>query len=120
MKKEAAILDGDDRMLQILGDRRQRHIVALLVEPEPGLSVRIVEHRVADAPGQPADATAYRDIHTNEMLPAVTTTTSSARAAPLDPPSGHPERPRNCSGLRSFLPDSVEVGHDEDHDNQTE
>ena len=52
---EAAVLDGDDRVLQIGGDLVERDVVPLFVEPEPRLAVGAVEHRVADAARQPMD-----------------------------------------------------------------
>ena len=55
MVVEAAILDGDDRVLQVGRDRVERDVVALLIEPEPRLAVAAVEHRVADAARQPMD-----------------------------------------------------------------
>ena len=36
---EPAVFDGDDGTLQIGRDRGERHVVSLLVEPEPRLSV---------------------------------------------------------------------------------
>ena len=36
---EAAILDRDDRVLQIGRDLGERHVVPLFVEPEPRLAV---------------------------------------------------------------------------------
>ena len=53
MPIEPAILDGDHRVLQIDGDVVERHVVPLLVEPEPWLAVGAVEDRVADPPRQP-------------------------------------------------------------------
>ena len=55
MGVEAAIFDCDDRVLQIGRNLRERHIVALLVEPEPRLAVGAVEDGVADAARQPMD-----------------------------------------------------------------
>src|SRR5476651_1979066 len=52
---EAAILDGDHRVLQVGRDLVERYVVALLVEPEPRLAVRAVEHGVADAARQAMD-----------------------------------------------------------------
>ncbi len=49
---EAAILDRDDRVLQIDRDFVERDVMALLVEPEPGLAIGAVEHGVADAARQ--------------------------------------------------------------------
>ena len=53
MMVEAAILDGDDGVLQVGRDLVERDVVPLLVEAEPRLAVRAVEHRVADAARQP-------------------------------------------------------------------
>ena len=52
MMVEAAVLDRDDRVLQVGRDLGERHVVPLFVEPEPRLAVRAVEHRVADAARQ--------------------------------------------------------------------
>ena len=52
MVVEAAILDRDDRVLQIGGDLVERDVVPLFVEPEPRLAVGAVEHGVADAARQ--------------------------------------------------------------------
>ena len=52
MVVEAAILDRDDRVLQVGRDLVERDVVPLLVEPEPRLAVGAVEHRVADAARQ--------------------------------------------------------------------
>ena len=50
MQEEAVILDGDERVLQIRRDRRDRHVVALLVETKPAAAVGGVEPGVADTP----------------------------------------------------------------------
>ena len=43
------VLDRDERVLQVGGDLRQRHVVAVLVQPEPARTVRREKPRVADA-----------------------------------------------------------------------
>jgi hypothetical protein len=52
MMVEAAILDGDDGVLEVRRDLIERDVVPLTVEPEPGLAVRSEERRVADAARQ--------------------------------------------------------------------
>ena len=61
MQVVAVILDRDDRVLEVGGNRFERHVAALFVEPEPGPPGGVVEHGVADAaiqlvdrPGVPA------------------------------------------------------------------
>ena len=49
------VLDRDHGVAQEGGDLREAHVPAVLVQREPGLPVRAVEHGVADAPGQATD-----------------------------------------------------------------
>ena len=58
MAEEAMVLDGDERMLEVRRDGGERHVVPLLVEPEPGPAVGGVEPGVADPAGQPVDGIA--------------------------------------------------------------
>ena len=58
MEEEAVILDGDEGVLQVRRDLRDRHVVALLVEAEPAAAVGGVEPGVADAARQLVDGVA--------------------------------------------------------------
>ena len=49
MQEEAMILDGDERVLQIRRDRRDRHVVPLFIETKPAAAVGGVKPGVADA-----------------------------------------------------------------------
>jgi hypothetical protein len=53
MAVKPAVFHRDDGVLQVRGNLAKRDVVALLVEPEPGLAVRAVEDGVADPPRQP-------------------------------------------------------------------
>ncbi len=53
MVVEAAIFDRDHRVLHERRNLRERHVVALLVQPEPRLSVGAVKNGIADAARQP-------------------------------------------------------------------
>ena len=83
MVVEAAILDGDDGVLQVGGDLVERDVVPLLVEPEPRLAVGAVEHRVADAARQPVDA--RRRSATATRRDAAPPTTSASEQRQRDP-----------------------------------
>ena len=52
MAEEAMVLDGDERVLEVRRDGGDRHVVPLLVEPEPAPAVGGVEPGVADPAGQ--------------------------------------------------------------------
>ena len=52
------IFDGDERVLQIRRDRRNRHVVPLLIETKPAAAVGGMKPRVADAARQPIDRVA--------------------------------------------------------------
>ena len=52
---EPPVFDRDDGVLKVLGNLRERNIVALLVEAEPRLTVGAVEDRIADSTCQPVD-----------------------------------------------------------------
>ena len=98
---EAAIFDGDDRVLQVGRDRVERDVVALFIEPEPRLAVAAVEHGVADAARQPMDGDGMAghppdrdgarhdgrgDGREEHPLPSATRAESHVR----------PKRPRDC------------------------
>ena len=58
MAEEAMVLDGDEGVLEMRRDGGDRHVVPLLVEPEPGTAVGGVEPGVADTAGQLVDGIA--------------------------------------------------------------
>ena len=41
MPEEAMVFDGDERLLEMRRDGGDRHVVPLLVEPEPAAAVRV-------------------------------------------------------------------------------
>ena len=55
MMVKPMIFNGDDRVLQVGRDFRQRDVMPLLVEPEPRLTVGAVKDGIADAASQPVD-----------------------------------------------------------------
>src|SRR4029079_15640809 len=55
MLVEAMILAGDERVLQVRGNVGERHVLAVLVHPEPGPPVGGEEPGVADAAPQFVD-----------------------------------------------------------------
>ena len=60
MHEEPVILDGDERVLQVRRDRRDRHVVPLLVETKPAAAIGGVKPRVADAARQLIDRITLR------------------------------------------------------------
>ena len=55
---EPMVLDRDERVLQVGGNVSERHVLPVLVHPEPPLAVRCKEPRVTDSPGEPIDRVA--------------------------------------------------------------
>ena len=55
---EAMILDRDERVLEVGGNVSERHVLPVLVHPEPPLAVRGQKPCVADSPGEPIDRVA--------------------------------------------------------------
>ena len=55
---EAMIFYRDERVLEVGGDVSERHVLPVLVHPEPPLAVRGQEPCVPDSPGEPIDRVA--------------------------------------------------------------
>ena len=75
---EAMILDRDERVLQVGGNVAQRHVLPLLVHPEPAPAVGGEEPRVADAAasaGGPRSPAA--SIHMTPTAVAIASTTKT-------------------------------------------
>src|SRR5262245_20928413 len=88
MEVESPVFDGHDRVLEVRGDIAERHIMALLVQPEPRPAAAVVEDGVADPAREPVHRVAVAGGPPGEGACHEKGERDDREASPFEPPLG--------------------------------